>query len=69
MKAAIFTQKLTCYAALAAATATSPAMAQETQSEESTDFNNEIVVTATKRVESVQDIPISVSVIGGDRSR
>jgi len=66
MKAAIFTQKLTCYAALAAATATSPAMAQETQSEESTDFNNEIVVTATKRVESVQDIPISVSVIGGD---
>lgn len=26
----------------------------------------EIVVTATKRAESLQDVPISVSVVGGD---
>ncbi len=40
-----------------------PAMAQSGEAEGQGD---EIVVTATKRAESLQDVPISVSAIGGD---
>ncbi len=43
----------------------SPAIAQQTQAEEAVP-EGEIVVTATKRAESLQSVPISVSAIGGD---
>ncbi|MFN3457490.1 MAG: TonB-dependent receptor [Novosphingobium sp.] len=56
--------------ALAGVAATSifiatPALAQESQAETAVP-DGEIVVTATKRAESLQSIPISVSAIGGE---
>lgn len=45
--------------------AATPAFAQESQAETAVP-EGEIVVTATKRAESLQSIPISVSAIGGD---
>ena len=41
-----------------------PAFAQEAADEDGA--NNEIIVTAQKREENLQDIPLAVSVIGGD---
>ena len=41
-----------------------PAMAQEAGEDDSA--NNEIIVTAQKREEKLQDIPLAVSVVGGD---
>lgn len=43
----------------------SPAFAQQAQADEAVP-DGEIVVTATKRAESLQSVPISVSAIGGD---
>lgn len=43
----------------------SPAFAQQAQADEAVP-EGEIVVTATKRAESLQSVPISVSAIGGD---
>jgi iron complex outermembrane receptor protein len=50
--------------ALAAMLAASPALAQES-TEDAADFG-EIVVTAAKRSENLQDVPIAISAIGGD---
>lgn len=53
--------------AIALALVASPAMAQSTDGAEADDADNaDIVVTATKRSESLQKIPLSVSAIGGD---
>ena len=41
-----------------------PAFAQEAADEDSA--NNEIIVTAQKREQSIQDVPVAVSVISGD---
>lgn len=41
-----------------------PAQAQENTAVET---ENEIVVTAQKRVQNVQDVPISISVVGGEQ--
>ncbi|MEL0209686.1 MAG: TonB-dependent receptor plug domain-containing protein, partial [Novosphingobium sp.] len=43
----------------------SPAFAQQAQADDAVP-EGEIVVTATKRAESLQSVPISVSAIGGD---
>ena len=48
--------------ALALATATLPVLAQQAAD---TGFE-EVIVTATKRAEKLQDIPISIAAIGGD---
>jgi iron complex outermembrane recepter protein len=45
--------------------AAAPVLAQEVQSDRAVP-DGEIVVTATKRAESLQSVPISVSAIGGD---
>ena len=49
--------------AIAALLAASPAWAQESEAPADP---NEIVVTASKRAENLQSVPISVSAIGGD---
>ncbi|MEH3102093.1 TonB-dependent receptor [Sphingomonas adhaesiva] len=49
-------------AALAALTAAMPAWAQEAPAEE-----GEIVVTAQRRQENIRDVPLAVSVVGGER--
>ncbi len=51
--------------AIAIMLAAAPAHAQDRAGEEVTD-SNEIVVTATKRSENLQNVPISVSAISGD---
>jgi iron complex outermembrane receptor protein len=51
-------------AGAAAIAITAPAAAQDTQASEAE--SPDIVVTAMKRSESLQDVPISVSAIGGD---
>lgn len=51
--------------AAASITVTAPTFAQEAQAENAF-ADGEIVVTATKRAESLQSVPISVSAIGGD---
>lgn len=51
--------------ALAAMLAASPALAQQAADNAASD-GNEIVVTAAKRSENLQSVPISVSAIGGD---
>ncbi|OYW50006.1 MAG: TonB-dependent receptor [Novosphingobium sp. 28-62-57] len=51
--------------AAASILAATPVLAQEAQAE-STFADGEIVVTATKRAESLQSVPISVTAIGGD---
>ena len=41
-----------------------PTFAQEATDEDSA--NNEIIVTAQKRAQNIQDVPVAVSVISGD---
>lgn len=49
-------------ASLAALAVASPALAQEAEDAE---FSNEIIVTAQKREQNIQDVPVAVSVISG----
>ena len=51
--------------AAASITLATPALAQEAQANEPVP-DGQIVVTATKRAESLQSVPISVTAIGGD---
>lgn len=51
--------------ALAAALAAAPAWAQDSGEDAAVDAG-EIVVTAAKRTENLQDVPIAISAIGGD---
>lgn len=51
--------------ALAAMLAATPALAQEGTGEDGAD-SDEIVVTAAKRSENLQDVPIAISAIGGN---
>ena len=65
MKASIRFARAALYGATALALGLSvPAFAQESADEEID--NNAIIVTAQKREENLQDIPLAVSVIGGD---
>jgi iron complex outermembrane recepter protein len=52
-------------APVAAQTATTPTMADERMQEETTG-NGEIIVTAQRRAESVQDVPIAITALSGD---
>jgi iron complex outermembrane recepter protein len=54
---------ITATSILAIAVAASPAFAQEAADDAE---SNEIIVTAQKRSERLQDVPLAVSVIGGD---
>lgn len=47
-------------------TAAAPAAPQGTPAPDATDKNPEIIITATKRAENVQNVPLAVSVIGPD---
>ena len=44
-----------------------PAMAQETPAPADNQSSNEIVVTATRRAVSVQDVPINITAVGADQ--
>lgn len=56
-----------CLTASAATVAIAAPIAAQAQGETSTAASNIIVVTAQKRVQDVQDVPISMTVIGGDQ--
>lgn len=43
-----------------------PALAQDEEEDDSRDYIDEIIVTATKREQSIQDIPIAVSAFGSE---
>lgn len=62
---------LTSAIAVAASLQAVPAMAQDTQADDAQSASSanvsEIVVTARKRAESLQDVPMSVAVITGDK--
>jgi len=62
MRRLMFSTVLLSNLALATALAATPALAQE----DSAPANDEIVVTAAKRSENLQAVPISISAIGGD---
>ncbi len=55
--------------ALAVALAAAPqaVSAQEREPEAETDFSNQIIVTAQKRAETIEDVPITVSAVTGER--
>lgn len=66
-----FTQylRLTALASVASIAMAGPAFAQDasgTQTEGSADGSNEIIVTATRREQSVLDVPISIAVVTAD---
>lgn len=52
--------------AIVSATVSAPALAQESSGYAGIDSENVIVVTARQRAEDVQEVPISISTIGGD---
>ena len=52
--------------AIVSATVSAPALAQESSGYVGIDSENVIVVTARQRAEDVQEVPISISTIGGD---
>lgn len=61
------TGKLLCGGALALAIGT-PAFAQETKSDGATERDDQtIIVTATRREQTLQEVPISVAVVSGDQ--
>ena len=59
----------TAFAALLASAAfiATPALAQTADGANADDGNDDIIVTAQKREESLQDVPISVQVLGTRR--
>ena len=63
MQHAKFTSRLLAGTAMVAATA----IAGTAHAQSSNDgFSNEIIVTAQKREQSIQDVPIAVTALGGD---
>ena len=56
-------KSITATSLIALAVSVTPAYAQE--AEEAAD-SNEIIVTAQKREENLQDVPLAISVIGAD---
>ena len=59
---ALSTLPASAYAQDAATPATTAAVQDDTE-----DYGDEIVVTATRREQSVQDVPLAVSVVGGEQ--
>ena len=53
-------------AAIAPLLAAAPALAQDTSGEEEVARFNEVVVTARRREESLQDVPLSVTAFSGE---
>ncbi|MBM3594863.1 MAG: TonB-dependent receptor [Alphaproteobacteria bacterium] len=68
MKLIIKTALANCAASIAIALA-SPAIAQETAEADGSVLSGDIVVTAQKRQENVQDVGIAISAFGGDQLR
>lgn len=58
---------LTSGSILALATFAAPSFAQEAASAQSSQRQDVIVVTATRREESVQDIPLNIAAVGGEQ--
>ncbi len=66
MKFSTFKMSLFLSSALGAAALTAPAMAQETAAEADAPFvSTDIIVTAQKREQNLQDVPVAISVVSG----
>ncbi|MEM8724710.1 MAG: TonB-dependent receptor [Pseudomonadota bacterium] len=63
------TRKLAAYAAglMACSSFTAPAFAQDSEEGASADTGNTIIVTATRRAEDIQDVPIAVTAVGQEQ--
>jgi iron complex outermembrane receptor protein len=58
---------MTTLAGVSALAMALPAVAQEQEAQEDTDLPGEIIVTAQKREQNLQDVPVAISVVGGDQ--
>ena len=67
MKFSPFKKSLFLSSVLGAAALTAPAAAQEAAAAADAPFaNNDIIVTAQKRAQNLQDVPVAISVVSGD---
>lgn len=63
------TRKLAAYAAglMACSSFTAPVFAQDSEEGAAADTDNTIIVTATRRAEDIQDVPIAVTAVGQEQ--